>query len=259
MISVRGVARAAVVGTMVLLVAAASLGLLAGTTFANVVLNLGVDCKSSGTEPSQPALFASDNDGTNIYGSYRYWVSQGYWEPYVSGSQWVWTGPFSGYWADIWSYRWVDMSYYWHNSATSLVITLDATTLLAERTVNGAELFLDLENPSGETPGVLIQGNPVSLGPNSAQVPSGTTYGEHIAASDTGNLFIDLSPYLNDIMTDSTFQITITNASPERNGSAGSFEIDGLNLQMDAVPEPATMSLLALGVAAVMARRQKKN
>ena len=90
----------AIRGLCGLLVAAASLGLLAGTTFANVVLNLGVDCKSSGTEPSQPALFASDNDGTNIYGSYGYWVNQGYWEPYISGYYWVQTGLFgSGYWA----------------------------------------------------------------------------------------------------------------------------------------------------------------
>jgi len=36
-------------------------------------------------------------------------------------------------------------------------------------------------------------------------------------------------------------------------------EYDGLGFRVSEVPEPATLSLLALGVAAVMARRQKKN
>jgi hypothetical protein len=240
---------------------------------ANSVVNTGFDVPHG-----QVGFYQGDNDGQNIqsassqYISSGYsvyspvWVNSGYW-----ATGWYWHSTFLGgywvsyqYWVDTSHYvdnwQWVDTSYTNHYLATMLSFAFDTASLLAPGTPVSAELFLDLENVNSETPVVFIEGTPVYPTSYFSQVPiQNGPFGAHAASADTGNVFIDLTPYLNQMKTDSAFTIIVSNASPERSENPTYFRLDGLNLQAELeiptpiapVPEPLTMTGIFLGCMGV--------
>ena len=161
-----------------------------------------------------------------------------------------------------------------------LNIVLDTASVFGSLQLTSAELFIDAFGVDcWNASEIYIQG--VLVGslqntPSRSSIPlaSGAP-GTHVTNShfDVDNTFIDLSPFLADLRSDSSFKIQIRNATaPSLFVFPGEkIRVDGINVQVaaynplpvvtpGAVPEPATLavwSVLILSAVGVSYRVQR--
>lgn len=162
----------------------------------------------------------------------------------------------------------------------ALSIVLDTASIFGTAPLTAAELFIDAfgvdcwNTSEIYVQGVLVGSLQNTPSPSSIPVVGGAP-GTHVVNShfDVDNTFIDLSPFLADLKSDSTFTIQIRNTTAPRLFlfPGEKIRIDGINIQVAAydplpvvaagtVPEPATLavwSVLAVSAVGVCHRARR--
>lgn len=148
----------------------------------------------------------------------------------------------------------------------ALSIVLDTASLFSLTPLTSAELFIDAFGVDcWNSSEVYVQGVLVGSLQNTSSRSSiplfGGSPGTHVANSryDVDNTFIDLSPFLADLKSDSSFTIQIKNTTaPSLFVFPGEkFRVDGINIQVaaydplpvvtpGAVPEPVTLAVWSI-------------
>jgi len=217
-----------------------SLAILLSTVQADAsISNLGVSIAPNGTQTVVP-FFDGSSVGREINGPFSIFFT-----PYGAGEK--------------------------------LTITVDAASVFGYGSIVAAELFIDAFDVDFFNSSVVtIQGVVVgSLDDtaNSSEIPVATgPVGTHVMNNlfDVDNTFFDLSAFLVDLATDSTFTIEIENTTLSFFGYGEGIRVDGINIQANVLspvdpsgvdaPEPYSVlvwSVLSwLGCCAAVRRRQ---
>ncbi len=131
----------------------------------------------------------------------------------------------------------------------TITFTFNAASIFGPGPISAAELFIDaFDVDSGNTSEVRIQGILVgslanTAAPSDIPVEAGPVGTHTTSAGDVDNTFFNLAAYLGDLATDSTFTISIKNTTAGIFFPGEEIRIDGINVQAEVVPEPATIAV----------------
>jgi len=135
----------------------------------------------------------------------------------------------------------------------TITFTFNAASIFGPGPISAAELFIDgFDVDPRNTSEVRIQGILVgslanTAAPSDIPVEAGPVGTHTTSAGDVDNTFFNLAAYLGDLATDSTFTISIKNTTPGGIFVRGEdIRIDGINIQAQVVPEPATIAVWVL-------------